>query len=332
MTKSLPYYFLLPLIFFFDYVHSQYLDPRVNELNAKVKNELTSQELKKVQSSEKQMITAASLMEEANKMSLDIEKLLVQASSSKSYESKANKIKEKCIERLIKASGLYEVAYNVILSIYKPKLRKIRPKNDPKRIEVGKLLEKEASEHFVTAAMIRTKNNREKNYNKILLNIQEVQSLENLGMSKLINAFGIYLNWPEVIKDFKENLTEDVPDKIDSTINTAIVDKNPKIVNDLNKKDSLLVNNKQTIKKTEIIFKIQILAVRKEADELRVRSIYSGNEKVTENIENGWYKYTIGNFQTYAEAIAYKNKLNLLGSFVVAYQGGFRVDISSVIK
>ncbi len=50
----------------------------------------------------------------------------------------------------------------------------------------------------------------------------------------------------------------------------------------------------------------------------------------------GWYKYTAGSFQSYDQAVAYRDQVEMLplveGSFVVAYRDGNRVPIESVVR
>ncbi|NJM14896.1 MAG: hypothetical protein HC896_05510 [Bacteroidales bacterium] len=57
--------------------------------------------------------------------------------------------------------------------------------------------------------------------------------------------------------------------------------------------------------------------------------LYTGNKNVEIINEDDWYKYSIGDFDAYAEAEAFKNKLNIKDAFVVAYRDAKRVSLAS---
>ena len=57
---------------------------------------------------------------------------------------------------------------------------------------------------------------------------------------------------------------------------------------------------------------------------------YGITENVREVLENGWYKYTVGSFDSYVDAVNYKNsfikRTKLYTVFIVAYKNGKRVE------
>lgn len=64
---------------------------------------------------------------------------------------------------------------------------------------------------------------------------------------------------------------------------------------------------------------------------------YGITEDMREIYENGWYKYTVGSFKSYVEAVNFKNsfinRTKLYTAFVVAYRNGKRVeDIREAFK
>lgn len=75
-----------------------------------------------------------------------------------------------------------------------------------------------------------------------------------------------------------------------------------------------------------IIYRIQIIAVtRGELTESTLKSIYSGSETVHKRFEDGMYKYSIGEFTSFREALNFKNTLGI-ESFVVKFKDGQRVN------
>jgi hypothetical protein len=62
-------------------------------------------------------------------------------------------------------------------------------------------------------------------------------------------------------------------------------------------------------------------------------SIFSGTEKINESLEDGWFKYTIGSFNTYQAARSFRNELKskVKGIFVIAYYNGKRIKITTTL-
>ena len=63
-------------------------------------------------------------------------------------------------------------------------------------------------------------------------------------------------------------------------------------------------------------------------DQKTLKNIYGGNEKITEVLEDGWYKYSVGEFDTYKKAKRYKESTKIQGAFVVSYLNGKRLAIT----
>ncbi len=69
-------------------------------------------------------------------------------------------------------------------------------------------------------------------------------------------------------------------------------------------------------------FKIQIAASKKPLPQSILQNIYNGNKKITKELENGWYKYAIGDFDTYQQAFNYTKYVKRKGIFVLGYKSG----------
>lgn len=72
-------------------------------------------------------------------------------------------------------------------------------------------------------------------------------------------------------------------------------------------------------------FKVQIAASRRPLSDREIKSLYSGTGKVTMQLEDGWYRYTLGNETTYAGASDLKTSLNLKNTFIAIYSNGKRI-------
>ncbi len=84
------------------------------------------------------------------------------------------------------------------------------------------------------------------------------------------------------------------------------------------------------------IFKIQIAAAYRKIDVSFLAKKYNISNKISEEIHNKMYKYTVGSFDTYSEAKLYLNKvLNTFavkGAFITAYQGKLRIPVNQTFK
>jgi hypothetical protein len=74
----------------------------------------------------------------------------------------------------------------------------------------------------------------------------------------------------------------------------------------------------------EVIFRVQLSANRSELSQRALSRMYYGNKAVEMINENGWYKYSVGDFDTYEEASEFRKSTGLSNAFVVAYRKGTR--------
>lgn len=72
----------------------------------------------------------------------------------------------------------------------------------------------------------------------------------------------------------------------------------------------------------EVIYRVQIAANRTELSQRALSKMYYGQKSVEMVNENGWYKYSVGDFATYEEASKFRNSTGMSNAFVVAYRKG----------
>ncbi len=81
-----------------------------------------------------------------------------------------------------------------------------------------------------------------------------------------------------------------------------------------------------------IYYRIQLAATHRIVDPLSNYKKYNLDRPVLLEFHDGWYKYSIGSFEKYSEAQAYRDMLvnnkRISGAFVVAYENGRRIDVS----
>lgn len=82
-----------------------------------------------------------------------------------------------------------------------------------------------------------------------------------------------------------------------------------------------------------IYFRVQIAAHTMRIPSLQLWAIYKGKVPIKEVYENGWYKYTIGNFERYDEALTLLKSCNVKKAFIVAYdEKNIRQDMKLLEK
>jgi cell division septation protein DedD len=95
-----------------------------------------------------------------------------------------------------------------------------------------------------------------------------------------------------------------------------------------------IVNTRVLAAGTGVYFRVQIAATT-EATDARTLFREAGVEReVFVERDGGFYKYTVGSFTSYEEALSYRDQVENLpeveGSFVVAYRDGKRIPVASV--
>jgi len=83
----------------------------------------------------------------------------------------------------------------------------------------------------------------------------------------------------------------------------------------------------------EFVYYIQIAACRKKVSTYELKKYFHINDSISTFYDDNWYKYAIGRFHSYKDAIAFKNNINIQGAFVIAYLNGNIIKITpSFIK
>jgi hypothetical protein len=98
------------------------------------------------------------------------------------------------------------------------------------------------------------------------------------------------------------------------------------------KKKQAAPNRNSTSQSHNFLFKVQIAACRTKLSPSDLKSIYQGNAEIKESFEDHWFKYTIGTFTSFSEALNLRDNTNVDGVFIAAYLNGQRVRIPNYLK
>ena len=94
-----------------------------------------------------------------------------------------------------------------------------------------------------------------------------------------------------------------------------------------------IMNTKVLVIGTGAFYRVQLTANRNPIDAVDYYRTAGVDREVLVEQHEGYYKYTVGPFSTYEQAISYKQQVERLpditDAFVVSYRNGRRVSMSS---
>lgn len=73
-----------------------------------------------------------------------------------------------------------------------------------------------------------------------------------------------------------------------------------------------------------IIYRVQLAANKSQLTQRALQKIYYGNKKVEMIMEDGWFKYSIGDFPDFKSADKFRSQCGVDNAFIVAYRKGTR--------
>jgi hypothetical protein len=198
--------------------------------------------------------------------------------------------------------------------------------DSPSGLENAKRYQKEAGNYIEKAQLNRRVAENYKNeYVKAYDRYFEALSLEIIAVKKEGRALQIFQDWPvHYAYQFDDDIEVDLfnPKKV---VAAVVKKEEPKPV-------EKVVENKPVVAaeafdSTVIYYQVQIAAHTQQLTPKDIKDIYVGAIKVQEIREEGWYKYTLGRFQTFEEANKLLKAINVPKAFVVAYKNWKRVPI-----
>ncbi len=82
-----------------------------------------------------------------------------------------------------------------------------------------------------------------------------------------------------------------------------------------------------------VYYRVQIAANRSAYDARTLFREAGVNQEIFVEQDEGYYKYTVGSFTVYTQAVSYRDRLETLpeidGAFIVAYSDGKRIPMPS---
>jgi len=137
----------------------------------------------------------------------------------------------------------------------------------------------------------------------------EMKSWQNATKENSINAYSSYLDgFPngKYASEAREKIKE---------------------LNDIAQKNAEA--EKERLKKNDkgLVYKVQIAAAKVQLNQKDLLKIFPNQSEVNMRQADGYYKYSVGSFKTYAEAKKYQKNLRIRGSFVTSFNEGNQINI-----
>lgn len=271
---------------------------------SEIKSLLSAADKNEIEEAEKLKAYGDELMHEAK----DLEnKYRISFNSINDYRAEnirklnAQKIEElKRVTRIkIRASNQYGNANVIMIAILNKNIDKHIDNLSNEEIELILDLSEKSTDFLKRARKLRGKSMSMSNELLVYPSLIEADSIENLALNKLKDAYAIILK-PDVIAEAKKNNTNKI-----KNINSS----------------------------AKVYYRIQIAASATELSVEQLKIIYPDLSIISSEYENGWYKYSIRkNFTSYAKASEYKEFLNVKGAFIIAYVNGKKVPITEAIE
>ncbi len=153
-----------------------------------------------------------------------------------------------------------------------------------------------------------------------------MESFKELISSDSLNSTSFRNTWEEILYEEPEvvettDVTEDAVTEIISNEVAEQYDDPKEIVSEG------VADDKKEVNEKNIIYKIQIAADKKPLSQHVLSKIYAGNKNIKMIDEDGWHKYSIGDFNTFLEADEYRKKIGVGQAFVVGYENEVKVDL-----
>jgi len=307
-----------------------------------IKDQLYRDDLKKIEKLEKQEKEALYLMwvSDINYEVLGNVGQQIEAEKNKKKRErlfkKSARVETKAIQKRIESLKLYHEIFVQRYKIYKKDLKKFFPISDDIKVDSATILEKLAYDAFAKADVDVERVYYTINPTDLFKIFTRAYQSEQLGLLYQEKMYSFFLDWNDTInvRLDKEILAflhnEPVEQKPEGKTIKPV--KDSIIIKTIIVYDTVRVNydEVQIEKKDVVIYKIQIAASKMVLSAEKLNNLYPSLHYIDSELENGWYKYTIGYFTHYQDAQRFKINSGVPGSFIIAYKNGKRIPLSEL--
>ncbi len=299
-----------------------------------IENQLSSFDLSKIKSLEKDEVTAKKMMKSSDKYYEEYAALIEKVDKVKDKKSrekllkKSSKIETKAVKNRVGALRSFHDSYVQRYKLYKTDLKKFFITVNKSLSDSALNLEKKVYNCFEQADLAIQKTYYMANSNEVFKTLTNAYNHQRLGLLYQELLYALFLKWNE--KTINQINTE-----IESILAINPINKYKK--KELSTNDSIKLITKvvyDTVKVAHkedvIIYSVQIAASKKPLSIEQLRNIYPNEDLISYEIENEWYKYKLGQFNYYSDAQKYKMSTGVRDAFIVAYKNGKKVSLKEL--
>jgi len=250
----------------------------------------------------------------------------------------AQKEKDKdLLESQLRAIGMYYAGYSKKSKVLKKRLERFKSEKPEKTTEINQVLATYEKKNRQASASYRKSRSVKSLAEAVKLGEGAVDLHKGLqkeivdNMGKLLAAESVAASQPDVVAEApipsKEAMTQDKPENAIKPVQEQSVPE-PKVAAVTTPPAVAVVKEESA---DELYFSVQILAGKNKVTDEQLARAYSGSLEVYENYGDGWYRYSVGKYLTYQEAMKAMQVNNLKGH-PVAYHGKKRVSLVEAKK
>lgn len=288
----------------------------------------------------KKLERAAKDFEKANQLydrGVQVFKTLPKSDSLLKYDKDYQKKYEDALEYIKKGSQLYSEASLTYYSIYKAGGDKFWEEQEKAGhyaigLEKAKYLESLAHKAFKKAQMNRNLVSETFVFEEAINYLNQANHNEIVAIRDQGRALQIYQDFPV---EYEYGWEDDVDIKeVIAKKEAERQARNEKLFGAKQpKKESEPISMPREEEKPEdpyigeIIYRVQIAAAREPIEQDYIKTIYEGSKTVMEKQEDKWYKYQIGKYYSFRDAVDELKACNVEKAFIVVYQDGNRISV-----
>ena len=272
----------------------------------------------------------------------------------KKYSKKQKKLEKKATDAkilYIKQALYYDKGYKAVYDVYNEKIANVTFIYEDDEARANDLLEESATDISTAKRKLQTYRNvspkdlkKKYSYSKVKSDMSSAINLEISAIKKVIEAYSIYLEQEQKrqLEQEEKRVWNNAQSENTILAYQSYLDEYPsgKYASSARQRISDLEEAARLAKEKEeksrslsgVIFEVQIAASKKAIPNWQLKRIYKGGEQIKQRNYDGWYKYSVGNFNTYQEAKSFVRSTKVRGAFVVAYKNNQKIDIKEAIS
>ena len=284
----------------------------IDAAKARFGNDYNQEELQQLARAEQMHLLADSTMAETEELLTQATELEQAAQSARSPNeqkrqlAKANKLREQAQQNHVAASAQHAQASQTSYKVFKATAQRMAAKEYPDYVRsAAEEAEEQARTHMNLAAKKRADAETETDPKRKSQLLSSATETEYIGLEEIQHAIDIYAGRitiePPVIESPE---APQIEEPVESTASGM----------------------------GRTVYKVQIAASRIELPIDKIHEIFKPKpgEIINNELEDGWYKYAVGTFTTYADAQAYRESINVPGSFIIAYQEDEKIVLPEI--